>query len=1661
MAQDKRVFTGGMDKDSDPRLIQGGDYRDALNVRNIASMDGTSGSVENLEGNTLVPFTFIDEVDQVIEFTSSSDGQIVIEEIPFEQVYRAQEIIFSGKEECDVTYNFGIYYQTCTVNSDGSITLNEPGSVQPNIDIDQAGGSSQGGITSPLGTVTFWEWIGGCETQDGLETTSKLISMFGPNGSYTTLNVQDYTTGEMIVIEVESLLTSSGLPLTSGMSFNSVGPITITYRSLTPNAYFHLNFRSPYSQVVGQLWSETVTSSNPIGSLWIGETAFMFIGSSLGFISIDSEVDGVNFNVDDEDVVYSNGLPIGTTGATWDLDIEGDEPTDPTITPEADDNVNIYSYNFNDVFGDFFNIDISEVFPFIDILNETGSGGGFTFDDDQEQFSNILTDIVKQPSDVGPVLVTGGGGLVSIPSGISTNFLPSTPMVGKNRSLERNTSANLKTYNQLEYYYSSDEVVELAGFSISEGTLTFSGAEVTAGELYILNAPILKQRAHKLTYDVSGLPAGNSFEFRVFDETIIGATADGTGESYFTSRVDYTYIAIVFKNDFSASDSMTITNLRLLLEKVEVSKLTVRIQTSLGIDFNLGFATSEEDLREKLREGKDVTKVPSWYPGTSLSLTKRTVGDQDNVNIIDSFEYQDLQDQLDVAYGSISYLNNEIANQENEHAIELENLNAQLATDSAAAADALDAANALNDALENEIAGVNQTLGVLEAIIIEIDDPNSEADLTTLINEYEGTKDDVNSSLTNIVTNLSHLDAELINNTALQAEIDRLNAALADSQQLVAQLQNQIFLQDNEIIELTATVDRLNKLIEDNDSEIQLLTHQVESLTNELSIAQSEIDRLTIINEQLSSLLSLGTIESGSQVETIIDLQKDLEEALELIESQQATIQSHSGEIVSLNNVIDKLNEGIDKLNDELSLQGLNSESNIESFTDQIQELTSANNTLTDKLNTANQQINELQLSAEASTEYIILQSQFVSLQDNFTKLEEDFNNLNFSYDHLLTQFNQSQENQDDGITQADVDAAYDAGVASADVSNVIFEHNQLNDHTVGIETLTNGNFREPVTKWSGENWVFENGNAVSNSKNFGQSGHLNQSVDLAIGNYLLDVDVLKIEGCNLEVIFISDRDKKVVARYTIESGKNTPILVELPRGCSSVSILVNRDKSRDYEVIIEKISLSKFVNDGSITAKLIMELLAYINQVDAGNQNLQNTILDQRRVIGKLEGELAQAREDIEEYTQALSSANNNIASLATVIIDVISDLGVSSTITADDIASYTDLFNSNQTSLSDAIIGQSNLINSLTNLLNEVDGSSSPSSPSNEKWLLTISGGLPVQSVLGSYPVLFNIGNQYLVITNSNIPDLVGFAGDSISSYNSNFLENSGFNIFQLTAGTRNARYHYYDGVNSATNSYDPEYYILQELNLLTGRANYDNNLLSWTDGGPYDGNPNTFYRTFYSQAANKSFTIKFTAHNFQPQKMVVDTNGNPYTSSSTGDMILGNRGNQRPLHTSTTYLESNGVTDGLQIEVEFLGGETGWEINHYASGGPSGNTFNQINSQSSVSLIYNDTEDWNYNVSNTSDPNYIAEGGINVSLHVEKIQQASSSSSRMASDGVESFVNALTLPYYNGQNLNSNSHMYPSSGSDIIMNKSQNIEPDLSSNLLGAKRLSKNKI
>jgi hypothetical protein len=57
MNTDKRLFTGGMDRDTDPHFIKSGDYRYALNCIVVNDETGNLGAVSNAKGTEEVSFT--------------------------------------------------------------------------------------------------------------------------------------------------------------------------------------------------------------------------------------------------------------------------------------------------------------------------------------------------------------------------------------------------------------------------------------------------------------------------------------------------------------------------------------------------------------------------------------------------------------------------------------------------------------------------------------------------------------------------------------------------------------------------------------------------------------------------------------------------------------------------------------------------------------------------------------------------------------------------------------------------------------------------------------------------------------------------------------------------------------------------------------------------------------------------------------------------------------------------------------------------------------------------------------------------------------------------------------------------------------------------------------------------------------------------------------------------------------------------------------------------------------------------------------------------------------------------------------------------------------------------------------------------------------------
>ena len=186
MAQDKRVFTGGMDKDSDPRLIKKNDYRDAKNIRNVASSDGTAGSVENIEGTLKVPFD-LKGVDQNV-ITFNDEGGFVTD-VDSSEVFYGQVITISGTEQFHHHYNFTI--------------LNY---------LDNNGNLASEGINL--------SWVG---NNAGSATTEYLHSIFNTNNgelndNITIVNISPNNPGALSTAHISNINFNNGTPLMDGGS---------------------------------------------------------------------------------------------------------------------------------------------------------------------------------------------------------------------------------------------------------------------------------------------------------------------------------------------------------------------------------------------------------------------------------------------------------------------------------------------------------------------------------------------------------------------------------------------------------------------------------------------------------------------------------------------------------------------------------------------------------------------------------------------------------------------------------------------------------------------------------------------------------------------------------------------------------------------------------------------------------------------------------------------------------------------------------------------------------------------------------------------------------------------------------------------------------------------------------------------------------------------------------------------------------------------------------------------------------------------------------------------------------------------------------------------------------------------------------------------------
>ena len=849
MAQDKRVFTGGMDKDSDPRLIKGGDYRDALNIRSVSSSDSTSGSVENIEGNTLVSFNFIDETDQLIEVTPIADNNEYIEEIDVNQVFNQVTIEITGRELPGHSFNFSLGYLT-TAGDENVISF------------------------SPI------SWS---SNSNMTNTSTTLYNQFGPGGPLSVIQVDDVITGLPVTLVAE-------INFVSGDTFPGGTILSITYTCSQAGAQFVLFSSSNYNNDGVIFGSPAAALSDPIGIANEGgnNNTAINIGGSVSSITTSGDLGG---NSDDEGNIFGPGVSTNTEGTIIDLVISGIEPISSSETVSED--VDLYSYTLAG--GDGSNTSDWLVSPAIDLgaaSESFGSGGEFEFDTNQDSIAGFLTAIVTDEDKLNNILVDGGNGTTTSLGGVSTNFLEGTKLQGKNSGAARNNPSEV-SYSQLEYYYDSTEVIEGDGFTINEGTLNFSGEDVLLLNTYPLKSSLIEDKGYLLSFTVSGLTTGLSFNFNMGNQSFAPIDKNGIHTLYVTPENNTSIIYIKFNKDFTSSDEVVITNLRLFLEDTPVDTMSIQLSSIGSSKFNLAFASSEEQLKRDLSEGKESTQIREWFPGVGLNLVTKNVGD--GYGVIAGGQLSDLQEELNNALQQIADLTSQINSQSADSAVVIANLTAQLliATNNAAQLQIeLDAANNLYETLLTQSTLINDSIN---AFILE---QGHFAGLHPSV-VYAGTNEFVSNSLSLISAAIAEMSTSTIHNEGLQEEIDNHLESITLLEVDILKLESDIEVLNQEIVS-AATAHSLTET---------LLSTANTSITN----LQADLEDTENLNDQeLIDLAAGHTLAMQNQhddyQDIILKLNDDLNDAL--ANEDDGVNQSH----------VDAIQALLDNANDTIAL---------------------------------------------------------------------------------------------------------------------------------------------------------------------------------------------------------------------------------------------------------------------------------------------------------------------------------------------------------------------------------------------------------------------------------------------------------------------------------------------------------------------------------------------------------------------------------------------------------------------------------------------------------------------------------------------------------------------------------------------------------------------
>jgi len=327
MAQDKRTFMGGMDKDTDIRLIKNPNYTHALNVRVASSTDGTVGAVENIEGNDLVPTDFY-SIDQEVLFVNSNG---VYEEINPTTVFHEKVIRISGWEETNNNYSFSLYSR----NDDG--------------------GSRH---------IGDFSWSG---APDSKNTAKYLISQFSEFSTYGTgIPIYDLNTWSEYTASVKLMTFNQHTSLLGG--------------------YLEIVIQSDTSGINFEIFAESNGESSNVG---YDQVSIPITNNGNATLSIQQSFDtgGISNNdtTNDGVIISPDGVVMHSENRTiYTIQINGIEPTSPADL----NNIILYSYRLND-YNDSQTYDVEPFLSLTDGLFDASDS--YPFSSNQNSISQWLS----------------------------------------------------------------------------------------------------------------------------------------------------------------------------------------------------------------------------------------------------------------------------------------------------------------------------------------------------------------------------------------------------------------------------------------------------------------------------------------------------------------------------------------------------------------------------------------------------------------------------------------------------------------------------------------------------------------------------------------------------------------------------------------------------------------------------------------------------------------------------------------------------------------------------------------------------------------------------------------------------------------------------------------------------------------------------------------------------------------------------------------------------------------------------------------------------------------------------------------------------------------------------------------------------------------------